>query len=91
MNLDTIIKRNPDIISADMKGETVMMSISTGKYHSINAIGASIWELISKPLKVSDLIDSLLEEYEVDRATCEAQVLDFLKDALEVEVVLIVE
>ncbi len=77
---DTIISQIEEIVASDIDGETVMMSIENGEYYGLYDIGSRIWELIEKPTKVSDLIDRLLERFDVDRETCEKDVLKFLND-----------
>jgi len=77
---DTIISRVEEVVASDIDGETVMMSIENGKYYGLDDIGSRIWELIEEPIKVSDLVDTLLGRYEVDRRTCEKDVLKFLNE-----------
>ena len=89
MDNTTIIKRNPDIISADMKGETVMMSIKTGKYHAVNPVGARIWELLASPSSVEQIIDNLLEEFDVEREVCQKEVIQFLENSQNENLILI--
>ena len=76
----TIISRTQEIVATDIDGETVMMSIENGKYYGLDLIGSRIWKLMEKPIKVSDLINILLEKFDVDRETCERDVLKFLND-----------
>ena len=77
---DTVISQIEEIVASDIDGETVMMSIENGKYYGLDDIGSRIWELIERPVKVSDLIDTLLERFDVDRETCERDVLKFLNE-----------
>jgi len=77
---DTVIRQIEEIVASDIDGETVMMSIENGEYYGLDDIGSRIWELIEKPVKVSNLIDTLLERFDVDRGTCEKDVLKFLND-----------
>jgi hypothetical protein len=75
ISTDTVICQIEEIVASDIDGETVMMSIENGKYYVLDDIGSRIWELIEKPTKVSDLNDSLLERFDVDRETWERDVL----------------
>ncbi len=75
---ETIISQIEEIVASGIDGETVMMSVENGKYYGLDDIGSRIWELIERPVKVSDLIDTLLERFDVDRETCERDVLKFL-------------
>ena len=87
---DSIIKQTDEIISSDIEGETVMMSIENGEYYGLDSIGSHIWELIKTPIKVSDLIDVLHEKYDVDLDTCQSDVLKFLNE-LNGDKILVVE
>ena len=80
---DTVIRQIEEIVASDIDGETVMMSIENGEYYGLDDIGSRIWELIARPIKVSDLIDTLLERFDVDRETCEIDVLKFLNELNE--------
>jgi len=80
LTTDTVICQIEEIVASDIDGETVMMSIQNGEYYGLDGIGSRIWELIEKPVRVSDLIDTLLEKFDVDRETCEKDVLKFLNE-----------
>jgi len=80
---ETVISQIEEIVDSDIDGETVMMSIENGEYYGLDDIGSRIWELIEHPVKVSDLIDTLLERFDVDRETCEIDVLKFLNELNE--------
>ena len=75
---NTIVTQTKELVSSDLDGETVLLSIETGKYYNMDPIGSRIWELIKDPMSVSQLIDILLGEFEVDREQCEQEVLAFL-------------
>jgi hypothetical protein len=76
---NTIIKRNPELVSSDVDGEKVMMSIENGEYFGLDPVGTRIWELIENPIEVNSLIEQLLEEFDVSRELCEQDTLEFLE------------
>ncbi|WP_207737562.1 lasso peptide biosynthesis PqqD family chaperone [Clostridium sp. D43t1_170807_H7] len=78
INLDTIINKNLEIEDTDLDGEKVMMNLEKGEYFMMNEVGSRIWEIISKPINVKDIIETLRSEYEVDEETCKCTVIDFL-------------
>jgi hypothetical protein len=78
ISLDSIIKQSGKLITSNLDGEIVMLSVENGKYYGMDDIGSRIWELIAAPLKVSKLIDLLVEEFDVERKRCESDVLTFL-------------
>ena len=88
---NTVVTQTKELVSSDLDGETVLLSIETGKYYNMDPIGSRIWELIKDPMSVSDLIDILLGEFEVDRQQCEAEVLAFLNKLAEDSLIQILE
>ena len=79
ISTESIVNQIEDIIASDIDDEVVMMSVEKGQYYGLDSIGSRVWELIGKPIKVSELIDALLLKYDVDRETCERDVLAFLE------------
>tara|TARA_R110002073_G_scaffold11394_1_gene52062 strand:- start:409 stop:714 length:306 start_codon:yes stop_codon:yes gene_type:complete len=67
-------------MSAELAGESVVLNFDDGMYYSLNPIGARIWELIQDPHKVSDLLATIVSEYDVDTARCEADVIALLAE-----------
>ena len=76
---NSVIVRSSELVSSDIDGEVVMMSIENGKYYGLDKVGSRIWEVLENPLSVSELIDQLLVEFEVERETCEKDVMYFLQ------------
>ena len=87
---ETIIRRSRDIVSSDIDGEAVMMSIEKGKYYGMDPIASRIWELTGKPISIEEMIGILTQEYDVTQADCEKDVLAFLSDLLSEKLVEIV-
>lgn len=72
--------RNPDIIAADMDGDTVMMSIERGEYFGLSGVGSRVWELLAEPVALPAIARAICAEYEVDEPTCKADMQAFLAD-----------
>lgn len=83
IKLHTTIRRNPELISTDVDGEKVMMSIENGEYFGLDSVGSRIWELIENPIKVESLVDILIDEFDVSKEQCEMDTLEFLYDLRE--------
>ena len=63
IQLENAISRNPEIDATDLDGEVVMMNLEKGQYFMMNEVGSRIWEIINEPIKVSSVINKLLEEF----------------------------
>ena len=81
--LNTVITRHPDMLSAEIGGEAVMMSIEKGAYFGLNPVATRIWDLIEQPKSLSELIAAIFGEYDVSAEQCEADVREFTVDMIE--------
>jgi len=91
ITLDTYIKRNNEVFASQIDDEVVMMNIQSGKYYGMDAIGSRIWELINEKIQVQQVVDQLLEEYEVSEERCQSDVLEFLDELKENKLVEVLE
>ena len=62
--------------------EVVMMSINAGCYYGLNSVGSRIWQLLESPQSLSQLCHQILDEFDVDAPTCEAEVRRFVAELL---------
>jgi len=89
ISLNSTIKRNPELVSSNVDGEKVMMSIESGEYFGLDSVGSRIWELIENPIQVEKLIELLLDEFDVEKEQCEADTVDFLDQLFEKRLIII--
>ena len=74
----TVISRSPSVLTAEVDGEVVMMSIEQGRYFGLDDIGSDIWKCLDTPCSFAELIDRLASVYDADQATIAAVVRDLL-------------
>lgn len=70
--------RSPGPLAAEVDGEVVMLEPSTSRYFGLADTAVRIWQLLDEPRSVDGIVDALLDEYDVDRETCEAEVIEFI-------------
>ena len=83
----TMISRSPSVLTAEVDGEVVMMSIEQGRYFGLDDIGSDIWKRLDTPCSFAELIDRLATDYDADRATIAADVRAMLGRMAEQDVV----
>ena len=88
---DTYIKRNNEVFASEIDDEVVMMNIQSGKYFGMDAIGSRIWQLVEEKIQVKEIIAQLLEEYDVTEEQCHSDVLEFLNELYEQNLVQVTE
>jgi hypothetical protein len=76
----SVVARSPEPASARLDDEIVTMSVRRGSYYALGTTGTRVWELIEHPVAVASVVDRLRAEYDVDEATCRADVLAFLEE-----------
>jgi coenzyme PQQ synthesis protein D (PqqD) len=74
------VSRKADCVAATVADELVVMSVDLGRYFGLNLTAARVWELLEEPRTVDELCESLAQEYEVERGTCELEITALLED-----------
>jgi hypothetical protein len=67
-------------LSCDLIGEAVILNLRTGVYYGLDSVGARIWTLLQEPRLVSQLIDLVLDEYDVEPGRCERDIINLLTE-----------
>ena len=83
----TLISRSSSVLTAEVDGEIVMMSIEQGRYFGLDDIGSDIWKRLDEPCSFAALVDRLTVDYDADRTTIAADVQDLLRLMAEQDVV----
>ncbi|MDQ3605461.1 MAG: PqqD family peptide modification chaperone [Gemmatimonadota bacterium] len=61
-----------------MGGETVILNLADSTYYGLDPVGTRVWDLVQEPKTVREVVDTLLQEYEVERDRCEQDILALL-------------
>ena len=67
--------------------EGVVLNQDQGEVLVLNKLGIRILELLENSVKVGDLTEVLLQEYEVDAATLETDIQKYIDELLTADVV----
>ena len=70
-------------VSSELAVEVIILNLQSGVYHGLEEVGARVWGLMKEPAPVHVLRDSLLEEYEVEPARCEQDLIALLEELKE--------
>ena len=78
IKLSSIVSKSTELLASELDGELVMMDVESGKYYGLNGMGSVIWNMIDDPKSVSEICLQLEKEYDVEKETCEQEVMAFL-------------
>jgi hypothetical protein len=68
----------PDAVSCDLDGEATIMNLQSGEYYGLDEVGGTVWQMISEPRKVSDIIEEITSRYDVAVDRCETDLLGLI-------------
>jgi imidazolonepropionase-like amidohydrolase len=77
---ETRIHRSESVLTAAVDKETIMMDVSSGRYVGLDDIAGVIWQRLEMPRTFGDLVDSLVEDYDAERAVIAQDVRELLKE-----------
>ena len=87
INDESIIRKNIEIDDADLDGEKVMMNLNKGEYFMLNTVAADIWDSINEPKTINEVVNELLEKYDIDYKTCEDEVMSFINELNDADLI----
>ena len=74
---------SPECVSCVVEGGVAILDLRTNTYFSLNPVGASIWDHMSKPASLEDLVKAVSEEYAVAPEECRSDITHLLDDMLK--------
>jgi hypothetical protein len=77
--VSSMVVATKDQVSADIGGETILLSLDSAMYFGMESVAALIWDLLRAPIRVSEIRDAIVREYDVEADRCEADLLGFLR------------
>ncbi|MBE7481011.1 MAG: HPr-rel-A system PqqD family peptide chaperone [Polyangiaceae bacterium] len=72
-----------DVVSEILDGQAVVLNLRTGCYHTLNASGTRLWELLERDGDVETATQTLLAEYDTSEETLRADVDKVLSELQE--------
>jgi hypothetical protein len=82
LSRETRIVVTADQVSADLEGETVILSMTDGVYYGLDRVGARIWHAVATPTALGDVLRMILDEFEVEEARAWADLQALVADLL---------
>jgi hypothetical protein len=72
-----VFARSPNVISTESDGETVLLHLQTGTYHTFNEAGTFIWERLADARPVADIIPPVCEHFDVTEGVARVDLVSF--------------
>lgn len=78
LSVHSVVVATSEQVSCPLGQESAILNLKNSMYYGMNPVGTRIWTLLKEPRSVQQLRDALLNEYDVDAALCERDLLDLL-------------
>ena len=75
---NSIVSWDRDAVATDVNEEIVLMSMERNRCYGLGTTGSDIWRMLGRPIRVSDVIARLTEQYDAPRGKIETDVLNTL-------------
>jgi hypothetical protein len=72
-----------EVLFQEVSGETVLLDLASESYFGLDVVGTRVWGLLESGTSVGDMLDVLLDEYEVERDVLEKDVGELLEKLQE--------
>jgi len=87
-----LVTRNSEVLASPLPdGNTALLHIKTGKYLTFDETASAIWSRTEQPVSFTDLIASLLKEYDVEQSVLEEDVKATLQTLADKQVLSLTE
>ncbi|MBK8165023.1 MAG: PqqD family protein [bacterium] len=87
IDFDTIVAANPDCPVRQVGPGLVIMDPAGTATHSLDEVGAFLWNLLDGRHSLGQLVDALVATYEVEPAQATTDVQDFLAQLVAADLV----
>jgi len=77
-------KKSTRQVSCKINDEVAILDLERAIYFGLQGVGVHIWDSLEQPRSVADLCASVMAEFEVSEAACQADVVQIL-GSLEAE------
>ena len=72
-----------NVLFQELDGEAVLLSLDEGCYFGLDELGTRIWKLIEDNLDESQVVEKIVEEYDVEPEQARRDLDNFLGDLEE--------
>jgi hypothetical protein len=76
---DSLVQRAKDILFNRIDDELLAIDAKAGYCYSLNESASRAWELISSPTRIETVCRRLIEEFDIDKDSCERDIIDLFE------------
>src|SRR5690242_3882460 len=82
LTVDNILARAPGLSATEVNGRVVVLSLKAASYFDLNRVASEIWEMLSRPRSVKEILQQLSQHHDVDAEVLARDVTGFLQSLI---------
>lgn len=75
-----VVSAIKDQVSCELRGEAVILKVDSGVYYGLNPVGTCVWNLVQQPTAFKDILQVLLDEFDVEPGQCSRDLVELLEE-----------
>ena len=83
LTVNSILVQETDLSAAERDGRVVVLSLQAASYFDFNKVASEIWDMLSSPHRVDDILQKLLQHHDVDIEIMTRDVINFLQSLVK--------
>ncbi|QPC85011.1 lasso peptide biosynthesis PqqD family chaperone [Phototrophicus methaneseepsis] len=79
----SVVYNSQHVVATEVDQDVVILNSQSGKYFGLDEVGARVWELVQTPQRVEDIVETIYNEYDVDKQQCQEDLTLLLEQLQE--------
>jgi DNA phosphorothioation-dependent restriction protein DptG len=84
-----IVSVSQSQVYTTLGSEAVVLELQASNYFGMNEVGTAVWNFLQQPREVSDVIEHIVNNYEVSAEQAEVEILSFLQTLVDKDLVVV--
>ena len=83
MDLNTKVTFADTVFAQEVDGEMVLLDMNSENYFGLDAVGTDIWQAMQEKETLKEVLETLLQQYEVEEDVLKSDLLNFVEKLQE--------
>jgi len=79
---DNVVCAASGQVSSRVGDEVAVLGLDRAVYYGLNPVGARVWELVQKPVRLDRVAEAIAAEYDVDESTARSDLMELVERLL---------
>lgn len=83
MDLSQKVEFSDTVFAQEVDGEMVLLDMKSENYFGLDSVGTDIWQAIEEKKVLQDVLDTLVEQYDVEEEVLRKDLISFVEKLQE--------